>query len=33
MSSDNTYRLDKTVFHTMSFEEADNYMRDHKGFD
>ena len=31
-SPDNNYRLDKTAFKIMSFEEADNYMRDYKKY-
>ncbi len=31
-SSDNDYRLDRTAFKIMSFEEADNYMRDYKKY-
>jgi hypothetical protein len=31
-SPDNSYRLDRTAFKIMNFEEADNYMRDYKKY-
>jgi hypothetical protein len=33
MSDDkNKYRLDKTAFQAMTFEEADNYQRDYRNY-
>ena len=31
-SSDDMNRMDKNVFHALSFEEAENYMRNYKSY-
>ncbi|HEX5155470.1 MAG TPA: hypothetical protein VFW07_28705 [Parafilimonas sp.] len=31
-STDNEYKFDRNAFNMMSFEEADNYMRDYKKY-